>query len=41
MVPEAKPKQGDDLEAAVDTAIAACDGDLRQARDTGVRSIIC
>ena len=29
MVPEPKPKQGDDLEAATDAAIATCDGDPR------------
>jgi hypothetical protein len=29
MMPEPKPKQGDDLEAAVDAALAACDGDPR------------
>jgi hypothetical protein len=29
MTPGAEPKHGDDLEAAADAAIAACDGDLR------------
>jgi regulator of replication initiation timing len=28
-MPQAEPVQGDDLEHAVDAAIAACDGDLR------------
>lgn len=31
MMPEREPKQGDDLEAATDAAIAACDGDPRAA----------
>jgi len=31
MRPEPEAKQGDDLEAAVETAIAACDGDPRAA----------
>jgi hypothetical protein len=29
--PQPKPEQDDELEAAVDQAIAACDGDLRAA----------
>jgi hypothetical protein len=31
MQAEPKPAHGDDLEAAVDAAIAACDGDMRAA----------
>lgn len=31
MIPEPEPTQGDDLAAAVDAAIAACDGDPRAA----------
>ena len=35
-MPEAEPKQGDDLEAATHAAMAACDGDPRAA----VRALI-